>query len=702
MKKIIISAAILGCTFGYAQKTKDIQEVNLQGLNKEKKQVKEIHESVNPVTIISGKEIESRTSNLNEILARQAGIQIRQTGGVGSESRVSVRGLEGKRVQIFVDNKPLYAPDGSLSINDIPVQLIERIEIYKGTVPVYLGGDSLGSAVNIIIKHRENSYVDANASVQSFGAYSAGLLAKKAFEKPGIEIGGGIIRTEAKNNYKMDSPYQPGLVITRDHDRYENTMAGLSFKFHKWYFDEIELEGVIIQNKKQIQGVHTNIQEAKTSGKTAFMSLNIQKNNFAFDHLRLDYSLSADRAITSLDDQSPYSYAWDGTKTASYLGLGEIGIGPNLSHNTQSDISQRVNLYYKISPVFSVNFNNVYRYAHFNPKDDLGNEYAKKNIYNYPGSLETAVSGLNLEANVNKKLLLSATLKNFYADNSGYNTNIYLSSAPDRVNLVTKKWGYNAGARYKINDDLLLKASYERGLRLPNASELFGDGFLISPNITLKPEESRSLSGGVVLNKNFDDGRKLQVESNGFYMNVENMIQLAGNGLSMGYGNYAKVKTRGWDLDLKYDFTPTIYASYNFTYQKITDNNEFIPGTDRVENPTFGLSIPNIPKLFMNWTLEYHKDDLIGKNSRTRIIYDGSFVRKYNYGFNISAYDTYFIPSYNVHSMTVEQSFQNGRYTVAGEVNNFTNSPVLNSYNQPLPGINFRLKFRYLFLSKKH
>lgn len=61
------------------------------------------------------------------------------SGGLGSDSRISVRGLEGKRVQIFIDGNPLNTPDGSLGINDLPVQIIERIEIYKGSVPAYLG-----------------------------------------------------------------------------------------------------------------------------------------------------------------------------------------------------------------------------------------------------------------------------------------------------------------------------------------------------------------------------------------------------------------------------------------------------------------------------------------------------------------------------------------------------------------------------------
>jgi hypothetical protein len=147
-----------------------LSEVTITGKTKEAEEVAVIKNNVMPVTIITAKQIENRT-NLNEILARQAGVQIRVSGGLGSSSKISVRGLEGKRVAIFLDGNPLNTPDGSLGINDLPVQIIERIEIYKGAVPAYLGGDGLGSAVNIVFRHRDVSYIDASVSRQSFNTH---------------------------------------------------------------------------------------------------------------------------------------------------------------------------------------------------------------------------------------------------------------------------------------------------------------------------------------------------------------------------------------------------------------------------------------------------------------------------------------------------------------------------------------------------
>jgi vitamin B12 transporter len=183
----------------------ELQTVTVIGESGEEAEAKRVTQNVVPVTVITAKQIENRAGNLNEILARQAGVQIRWSGGIGSESRISVRGLEGKRVQIFLDGNPLNSPDGSLGINDLPVQIIERIEIYKGAVPAWLGGDGLGSAVNVVFRHREVSYIDAAYARQSFNSQIASLVLKKTFDKSGIEAGAGIFDTRTENSYTMKS-----------------------------------------------------------------------------------------------------------------------------------------------------------------------------------------------------------------------------------------------------------------------------------------------------------------------------------------------------------------------------------------------------------------------------------------------------------------------------------------------------------------
>jgi outer membrane cobalamin receptor len=680
----------------------ELSSVTVMGETEGQAEARKIVNNVMPVTVITAKQIENRAGNLNEILARQAGVQIRLTGGLGSESRISVRGLEGKRVQIFLDGNPLNSPDGSLGINDLPVQIVERIEIYKGSVPAYLGGDGLGSAVNVVFRHRDVSYIDASYSRQSFNTQIASLILKKTFGKQGIEMGVGVFDTRTDNSYTMLSPYQPGLKIKRDHDQYHSLLIGASVRFHKWWFDEVEVEGAFVKNDRRIQGIQKNIQHVESRSNAGVVAVNLIKQNVFNDKIGLRYNTILARFDVKFIDTSSYNYNWDGTRYVSSIGRGELGIGPNLSRNLQEDFRQRINIDYRLDKKTTINLNNTSRYATLDPNDSLGNEYAGKNLFNYPGSIKNTITGLTVERRFFDDHLLASTAgKHFYNVVKGYNTNIYLTNdTPDKLNTVTNDFGYNAGIRYNFTRAFIAKASYERGVRLPNNTELFGDGVLITPSTTLKPEIASNYNAGVVYDLAKHNGNRVQCEVNGFYMDVENLIQLSGNGLTLGYVNYAKAQIIGADFDVKGDITKNIYASVNGTYQRLTDKNKFIPGTEDVENPTYNLIIPNTPQLFFNWSAEYHRQDLLAKHSRTRFIYDGTFVNRFDYGFNISIYDNFSVPSYLTHTISLEQSFEDGRYIITGEVNNLFDEVVINNYNQPLPGRTFRIKVRYLLLGK--
>ena len=100
-------------------------------------------EEAMPVTVIDLSNIRGTVSSVQDILVKTVGVTIRSSGGVGSSSRLSVRGLEGKRIGFFIDELPLSEQTDYIDINDIPVDMIDRIEIYKGVVPARFGGSSL-------------------------------------------------------------------------------------------------------------------------------------------------------------------------------------------------------------------------------------------------------------------------------------------------------------------------------------------------------------------------------------------------------------------------------------------------------------------------------------------------------------------------------------------------------------------------------
>lgn len=126
---------------------KELEEVSIVAKRSE---IREMREAAMPVSVVSVKQLEGTTTNINDALARTTGVTVRNTGGVGSASRISVRGLEGKRMGIYIDEAAMGQFSDYMSFNDVPTDMIERIEIYKGIVPYRFGGSALGGAVNVV------------------------------------------------------------------------------------------------------------------------------------------------------------------------------------------------------------------------------------------------------------------------------------------------------------------------------------------------------------------------------------------------------------------------------------------------------------------------------------------------------------------------------------------------------------------------
>ena len=221
----------------------------------EKSQARILREQAMPITVISMQQLQGTVSDVQGILAKTVGVTIRATGGLGSTSRLSVRGLEGKRIGFFIDETPMADQSDFVDLNDIPVDMIDRIEIYKGVVPAKFGGSAMGGAVNIVIKEYPERYLDASYQRESFNTNRFQTVLKKNDRKLGLVYGIGGGYTYARNNYTMESPYIKGLNIERDHDAYQKIMMGGSIKAHKWWFDEVELEPVYVNTFHEIQGI---------------------------------------------------------------------------------------------------------------------------------------------------------------------------------------------------------------------------------------------------------------------------------------------------------------------------------------------------------------------------------------------------------------------------------------------------------------
>jgi vitamin B12 transporter len=125
------------------------------------------------VTVVSKKDIEKLpASNAAEVLQYIPGVYVEFNGGLGSDAAgIRIQGSEPRHVTIFQDGVPLnQLANPQTDLSYIPVDAIDRIEIYKGAASS-AWGSSLGGVVNIITKEpaREKPVsVDARASYGEF------------------------------------------------------------------------------------------------------------------------------------------------------------------------------------------------------------------------------------------------------------------------------------------------------------------------------------------------------------------------------------------------------------------------------------------------------------------------------------------------------------------------------------------------------
>lgn len=136
----------LSVNFKLSPEPHSLDEVVVTG----KSEATKIKESGFNVNVIQAKNFSNRTSDLNQVLATTTGVRIREDGGLGSGFNFSLNGFSGNQVRFFLDGVPMDNFGSSLTLNNIPINLAERIEIYKGVVPVWLGSDALGGAINIV------------------------------------------------------------------------------------------------------------------------------------------------------------------------------------------------------------------------------------------------------------------------------------------------------------------------------------------------------------------------------------------------------------------------------------------------------------------------------------------------------------------------------------------------------------------------
>ena len=161
---------VMGINFQLQKEAQSLDEVVIVG----KTDARKLRESAQAITVLETGTVKLQTADLGEVLAKTEGVSVQRAGGLGSNTRFAINGLSGDQIRYFYNDIPLEYTPYAAGLANVPINLIDRVEIYKGVVPIRFGADALGGAVNLISSEVKKKWSgSASYQVGSFGTHRA-------------------------------------------------------------------------------------------------------------------------------------------------------------------------------------------------------------------------------------------------------------------------------------------------------------------------------------------------------------------------------------------------------------------------------------------------------------------------------------------------------------------------------------------------
>lgn len=661
---------------------------------------------------VDTKELQNTTKNLSEALAKAPGMKLRESGGVGSDMQVMMDGFSGKHVKVFIDGIPQEGTGSSFGLNNIPVGFAERIEVYKGVVPVGFGTDAIGGVINIVTnKQRRRWFVDASYSYGSFNTHKSNVRFGQTL-KNGFTYEINAFQNYSDNDYYVDAPvlnFETGSFnekelarVRRFNDTYHNeaVVAKAGFVDQKWA-DRLMLGFIWSHMYKDIQtGVRqkTVFGEKHRFGHSLIPSVEYSKRNLLLKGLDLMFSANYNRNATTNVDTAHYKYNWLGEKSPLNT-PGEQSRQYSRADNDNWNATATLNYRAGRSHLFTLNHvlstfrrDNTSLLAAEAQTDPIAKQ-TRKNI-----------TGLSYRLMPSDRWNLSAFGKYYRQYVAGPMAEDDTGSNYVRTSRTVSSWGYGAAGTYFILDGLQAKLSYERAYRLPTIEEMFGDEDLESGQISLRPESSHNLNLSLSYAKTL--GRhSFYLEGGLVYRDTHDYIQrnvqdLSGGKENATYINYGNVLTKGYNLSARYSLGHWLSLGGNYTQMDVRDNERYQIGSTgtSVENLGYRSRMPNVPYRFADFDANFYWYDLGRRGNLLTLTYDNQWTHSFSYYYEvIGSSSDYIVPNQFSHNLSLTYSLKNGRYNFSVECRNLTDADLYDNFSLQKAGRAFYGKIRVHF-----
>lgn len=678
-----------------------LESVHVYGKSK----AQQLREGAYAVNAMNVKSLVNTTQNLNAIVNRTTGVKIREEGGLGSDFNLSINGMSGNSIRYFIDGMPLDAKGSGVNLANLPTNIIDRIEIYKGVVPAHLGADALGGAVNIITNQQKKNFLDASYSIGSFHTHQFNLNAQYVTPKAGIIIKPTLSVNYSKNNYKVKNVEvwneEKGKYVyeerRRFHDDYFSLMGQVEVGVtNKKWADAFFVTASYSKTDKELQtgSIQTVVYgEAKRQSDSRNISATYKKRNFLVDQLDVNALLSYTWDHSCTVDTAFRKYDWNNNYI--HTTRNEItGDSKSIRHYKRPRTVARAGFDYAIHENHVLNFNYLLNRLGNKRYDEVDTSFSPSNDV-----LAKHILGLSYN-----QTLFDGKMNNVFFVKDYINYLMVTQkdeswiSGSDKVDKKATKsyWGYGAAVKYAFLEELALKASYEHSVRLPLGNELLGNGTTVLPNLILKPENSENFNLGVFGTWKTGGSHLFSYEANAFIRDASDYVRLViseRDGLSQ-YENVSSVKVSGFEGEVSYQYKDDLRIQVNCSYQDARDMNKY--KEDGKPSITYKNKLPNRPWLFSNAEVDYIFRDVFNRGDKLKLGYHYQYVHWFYltweaYG---SLDDKSKIPTQHQNNVVVSYSWNNERYNVSLGCNNLFDKELYDNFMLQKPGRSFFAKFR--------
>ncbi len=477
------------------------------------------------LTVITAAQIEAAAATyLSDVLRQVPGFAVSQSGGIGTQTQIRVRGSEANHLLVMVDGVRVNDPalGDEFLAHYAMTQNIERIEIIRGPQSALWGTDALAGVVNIITKKATASYGALDIEAGSFNSKKLGLTGGTAGEQFQINAGVQLTDTAGTNISRQGS----------EEDGFENTSFNVSAQY--------QASDAVAWNFQ----LNHNDSLNEYDGTDFTTSLPADSDDWT------EATLTQGQVGVSFQPQNSF---WNGALSYQMTDSDNDNFGLSFVDGSKTSTGSTA------ADTQTIKFDNSFAFGEqqrvsvlIDHRDVEFTQVGLASPYGDPNQQQSySVLGLAAE----------------YAQSVGDDFFWNISARQDDFNRFEDVATYNLAASYQISNGLRLKAAVGTGSKAPSFIERFGytpNSFLGNPD--LKPEESQSWELGI--EHQYEANRfslvyfdqNLDNEIDGFVFDGVSGMFTAGNkaGESQRSGielNWFGQLTDDFNLDFNYSYT---------------------------------------------------------------------------------------------------------------------------------------------------